>query len=279
MESKDNLATVRLRLPYDDESSFVSGYARLCRRGTLFLPTRKLWEVGTQVRFELLTREGGRLMLGEGRVVEGRAPASRSGVFLRVVRLDSASKRLYLRLKEAADPKEAGPPDLSAESPSTIGIDLGTSRCRAATVVDGEPRLIELAEAEPSILSGVASGPGESLLVGEEARARRAEQPDQAVFAGKRLLGRGPHSPWVRAHRQDLPFTLVEGSGGVLAALLARLSPTFTEITGRILEEVRAGAERKLNAPCRRAVVAVPAPPLHAQLAHAGKHRQRARRH
>ncbi len=287
MKSNDGLATVRLRLPYEDESSFVRGYAAMCRAGTLFIPTRRIQTVGTMVRFELMTRDGKRLMLGEGEVVEGSAPAGRSGFFVRVGRLDASSKRVFLNLKSrtkgkrpgAAATKSQAKPEKGAEKgyesrgshsieeaaagtatleTLPLGLDLGTSRVRLATVEGDEPRLKRLSEDLLWMPAGVASGPGETLVVGEEILTRRLEQPGQVVLGVKRLLGRTAPSPALVHFKKTLPFSLDFTESGELVVSLARSRPTVTEVAARLLEAAASAADPRAKAR-KRAVLAVPA--------------------
>ncbi|HEX6121088.1 MAG TPA: Hsp70 family protein, partial [Dongiaceae bacterium] len=84
-------------------------------------------------------------------------------------------------------------PEPHAEAPGiAIGIDLGTTNSVVA-VVDGErPEVLRDAQGEGLIPSVVALMPG-GVVVGREAQALRAKNPDRVVGSIKRLMGRGVH--------------------------------------------------------------------------------------
>jgi molecular chaperone DnaK len=147
----------------------------------------------------------------------------------------------------------------AGEEAPILGIDLGTCRSLLAVFDGEEPRLVPLDEHRSGIPSVVASGPGEKLLVGVAAMAKRLEQPDQTVFGSKRLLGRKFHSSAVQRYRDRFPYALVPDEAGGVAVSLSRTRPTVTELTARILEAVKAGADQQLGRPCHRAVISVPA--------------------
>ncbi len=141
-----------------------------------------------------------------------------------------------------------------------IGIDLGTTNSVVATVLDGVPRVIQNRSGQlltPSIVAVAKNG---KRLVGQIAKRQAVTNPDNTVFAAKRLIGRRWGSREVEDARKILPYDLVAGPEGndVRIRMGDRVWPV-PEISALILSELKADAEAFFGRQVTRAVVTVPA--------------------
>ncbi|WP_164009875.1 Hsp70 family protein [Pyxidicoccus trucidator] len=106
------LLPLRIRLPYTTEEEFIEKYGSNVARGGVFVATRALKPEGTGLAFEFVLADGTRLLRGEGVVVKAQVDAGggRSGMTVRFVKLDAASKALIDRLvARRSSPMEAPP--------------------------------------------------------------------------------------------------------------------------------------------------------------------------
>ena len=93
-----------------------------------------------------------------------------------------------------------------------IGIDLGTTNSCVAIMDGSQPRVIENAEGARTTPSIVAFKDNERL-VGQPAKRQAVTNPDNTVFAVKRLIGRRTNDPEVAKDKKNLPYDIVEISG------------------------------------------------------------------
>ena len=152
---------LRIRLPFATEEEFVERYGQNVARGGIFIATRAVKAVGTAIAFELVLQGGERLMRGEGAVqqVQEDETPGKSGMLVRFIRLDARTRALIdriLALREGLADAEppAAEPSKPPPAPAPIGrglkpaaalladdvvlgIDLGTTTCRAAVWLDG----------------------------------------------------------------------------------------------------------------------------------------------
>lgn len=96
----DRPTAIRIRLGFEDAESFVRGFAPYVGPGTVFLATPRPKEPGTLLRFELTSRSGERLLLGEGKVVEvvGEGTPGTPGMKLQLTRLARKDRELLERM-------------------------------------------------------------------------------------------------------------------------------------------------------------------------------------
>ncbi len=145
-----------------------------------------------------------------------------------------------------------------SESP-IVGIDLGTTNSCVA-VMDGNDVLVipnsEGSRTTPSIFA--VTGTGEQL-VGQVAKRQAVSNPEQTVFAVKRLMGRKIDSPEAKRQIEMCPYTIVKtGNGDAWVSVQGKeMSPP--EISAVILAEMRSVAEVYLGKTIERAVITVPA--------------------
>ncbi|NOJ90795.1 TIGR02266 family protein, partial [Myxococcus xanthus] len=91
---------LRIRLPYTTEEEFIDKYGSNVARGGVFVATRAMKPEGTGLAFEFVLADGTRLLRGEGVVVKTQVDAvsGRTGMTVRFVKLDAASKALIDRV-------------------------------------------------------------------------------------------------------------------------------------------------------------------------------------
>ncbi len=150
-----------------------------------------------------------------------------------------------------------------------VGIDLGTTNSLVA-FMDGDTPTVIPGEDGDRLVPSVVAFAGETVLVGNAARATLLETPGDAVYSAKRLMGRGVAE--VQEELTLFPFRLAEvrgeagsaGDGGSAQADVIRLeigSRTLTppEVSAYVLQQLKRNAERFFGGPVRKAVVTVPA--------------------
>ena len=133
-----------------------------------------------------------------------------------------------------------------------VGIDFGTSECKAAVVVDGKPQPVAF-DGRTSLASVVHVAPRGLLEVG-----KTNGHPARTIHSIKRLLGRRHTEPEVRGVLQGLGYRVVAGDQDnlVIKADDQQLAPV--QVVAAILEHVRVTAERQLGARIGTAVLSAP---------------------
>lgn len=275
---------LRIRLPFTSEDEFVERYGANVARGGIFIATRAVKPVGTAIAFELVLQNGDRLMRGEGAVqqVQEDETPGKSGMLVRFVRLDARSKALIdkvLAFREglAGAPTPEAAPSAPVPPPTplgralkpaaalladdvVIGIDLGTTTCRAAVWMDGGPQLIPLGGpnvfAVPSLVALDDKG---KMRVGANARGVRSERPEFAVTGLKRLLGQRARSKAVKQLMPRFPFKVVADQDGDAGAELGGRVWSLPELAALLLTEIKNAAQDMLERELKRAVLCVPA--------------------
>jgi molecular chaperone HscA len=139
-----------------------------------------------------------------------------------------------------------------------IGIDLGTTNSVAALAIGDRAQVLRDEHGDGLLPSVVAYGADGSVLVGEAARQKLAEDPQAVVSSIKRLMGRSAGD--LKRLGGTLPYDIDETTGIGMVRLKVkgrRLTPV--EISADILRAIKARAEAKLGQAVDRAVVTVPA--------------------
>jgi molecular chaperone DnaK len=288
----DKKVPLRIRLPFTTEDEFIERYGVHVSRGGIFIATRAARPEGTPLSLELVLQDGSRLMRAEGLVqkVAVDEQPGKSGMMVRFLRVDARTRALIDRiiaLKEGAGaaqpppaediapappapPAPPPPPAPSAPRPRgpvaladdvVLGVDLGTTTCRAAMVIDGVPKLVSIAaERGVAMPSVVALDPVRGkLLVGSAARTRRVEHPELAVSGFKRLLGRRARSRKVRDLTPRFSFQVVADPEGDAGVELGGRVYSMTELCAELLREMKSAAQEQLGRELTRAVLCVPA--------------------
>ncbi len=139
-----------------------------------------------------------------------------------------------------------------------IGIDLGTTNSCVAIMDGSQPRVIENAEGARTTPSIVAFTDNERL-VGQPAKRQAVTNPENTVFAVKRLIGRRVDDAEVTKDKHMVPYEIVDGGNGDawVEAGAEKYSPS--QISAFILQKMKETAESYLGEDVTQAVITVPA--------------------
>jgi len=139
-----------------------------------------------------------------------------------------------------------------------IGIDLGTTNSCVAIMDGSKPRVIENSEGARTTPSIVAFTDDERL-VGQSAKRQAVTNPENTLFAIKRLIGRRYGDPTVEKDKKMVPFNIVEGANGDawVEARGEKYSPS--QVSAFILGKMKETAESYLGETVTEAVITVPA--------------------
>ncbi len=140
-----------------------------------------------------------------------------------------------------------------------IGIDLGTTNSCVAIMEGKEPVVIansEGARTTPSIVSISDSG---ERLVGQAAKRQAVTNPENTIYAVKRLIGRKYNAPEVQAFKKICPYKIVENDNGDAWVEVRGRKYSPAEISSMILMKMKKTAEDYLGETVTEAVITVPA--------------------
>jgi molecular chaperone DnaK len=140
-----------------------------------------------------------------------------------------------------------------------VGIDLGTTNSCVAIVEGTEPRVLANREGSRTTASIVAFSEESDRLVGQIAKRQAITNPENTVFAVKRLIGRKHDDPQVAKARSVLPYPLVKAPNGDLKIEIRDRRYSPEEISALILREIKDFAEEILQEEVKEAVITVPA--------------------
>jgi molecular chaperone DnaK len=140
-----------------------------------------------------------------------------------------------------------------------IGIDLGTTNSCVAVVEAFSPRVLANRDGSRTTPSIVAFTPDGDRLVGQIAKRQAITNPQQTVFAVKRLIGRKYDDPNVQRARDLLPYAVVEAPNGDVKVQIRDRQHSPEEISAYILRELKSFSEEVLGEPVREAIITVPA--------------------
>ncbi len=143
--------------------------------------------------------------------------------------------------------------------PKTVGIDLGTTNSVIAVMEGGEPVVIPNSEGSRTTPSVVAFTKSGERLVGQLARRQAAVNPDNTVYSIKRFMGRKYGE--VESERKIVPYDVKPGKDDRVVVQIPNVDKEFTpeEISGMILQKLKADAEAYLGEKVTEAVITVPA--------------------
>ncbi|HEU0071445.1 MAG TPA: molecular chaperone DnaK [Alphaproteobacteria bacterium] len=142
-----------------------------------------------------------------------------------------------------------------------IGIDLGTTNSCVAVMEGSTAKVIENAEGARTTPSMVAfTGSGERL-VGQAAKRQGVTNPENTLFAIKRLIGRGINDPMTQKDINLVPYKIVAGGNANADAWVEAQGKKYSpsEISAFILQKMKETAERYLGETVTQAVITVPA--------------------
>ncbi len=140
-----------------------------------------------------------------------------------------------------------------------IGIDLGTTNSCVAVLDGGEPKVIENAEGDrttPSIIAYTKEG---ETLVGQPAKRQAVTNPDNTLFAIKRLIGRQFKDAVVQKDIKMVPYKIVEADNGDAWVSVNGDKMSPPQISAQVLKKMKKTAEDYLGEEVKEAVVTVPA--------------------
>jgi molecular chaperone DnaK len=140
-----------------------------------------------------------------------------------------------------------------------IGIDLGTTNSCVAVMEGGDPVVIPNSEGGRTTPSMVAFSESGERLVGQVAKRQAITNPENTLFAIKRLIGRKFSSPETQADLKISPFKIVEGKSGDTAVMARDKQYSPPEISAMVLQKMKQTAEDYLGEEVTNAVVTVPA--------------------
>jgi len=140
-----------------------------------------------------------------------------------------------------------------------IGIDLGTTNSCVAVLDGGEAKVIENAEGDrttPSIIAYASDG---ETLVGQPAKRQAVTNPNNTLFAIKRLIGRQFKDDVVQKDIKMVPYKIIEADNGDAWVEVNGEKMSPPQIAAQVLMKMKKTAEDFLGQPVTEAVVTVPA--------------------
>ncbi len=140
-----------------------------------------------------------------------------------------------------------------------IGIDLGTTNSCVAVMEGGKPKVVENSEGARTTASMVAFTKDNERLIGQPAKRQAVTNPENTLFAVKRLIGRRYADPTVEKDKGMVPFNIVDGGNGDawVEARGQKYSPS--QVSAFILQKMKETAEAYLGEKVEKAVITVPA--------------------
>ncbi|RTZ90830.1 MAG: molecular chaperone DnaK, partial [Deltaproteobacteria bacterium] len=140
-----------------------------------------------------------------------------------------------------------------------IGIDLGTTNSCVAIMEGGEAKVLTNAEGTRTTPSVVAFTEKGERLVGQVAKRQAITNPENTIFAIKRLIGRKYEDPEVQKDIKILPYKIVRASNGDAWVSVRGKDYSPQEISGMILQKMKQTAEDYLGEKVTEAIITVPA--------------------
>jgi molecular chaperone DnaK len=140
-----------------------------------------------------------------------------------------------------------------------IGIDLGTTNSCVAIMEGGKPRVIENSEGDRTTPSIVAFTKDNEVLVGQPAKRQAVTNPQNTLFAVKRLIGRKFEDEVVQRDAKMVPYKIVKADNGDAWVEVQGKKMAPPEISARVLMKMKKTAEDYLGEPVTEAVITVPA--------------------
>jgi molecular chaperone DnaK len=140
-----------------------------------------------------------------------------------------------------------------------IGIDLGTTNSCVAVMDGGKPKVVENSEGArttPSITAFTRDG---ERLIGQPAKRQAVTNPDNTLFAIKRLIGRRFEDPLTQKDMGLVPYDIVRGKNGDAWVEAGGTEYSPSQISAFILQKMKETAESYLGETVTQAVITVPA--------------------
>jgi molecular chaperone DnaK len=140
-----------------------------------------------------------------------------------------------------------------------IGIDLGTTNSCVAVMEGGEAKVIENSEGARTTPSMVAFTDNGEVLVGQTAKRQSITNPENTIFAIKRLIGRRYDDPMTQKDKDMVPYKIVPGPNGDAWVEVKGKRYSPSQISAFILTKMKETAEAYLGGKVTDAVITVPA--------------------
>lgn len=140
-----------------------------------------------------------------------------------------------------------------------IGIDLGTTNSCIAVMDGGKPKVIENSEGARTTPSIVAFTKDNERLIGQPAKRQAVTNPDNTLFAIKRLIGRRFDDPMTKKDMDLVPYDIVKGKNGDAWVEAGGEDYSPSQISAFILQKMKETAESYLGETVTQAVITVPA--------------------
>jgi molecular chaperone DnaK len=140
-----------------------------------------------------------------------------------------------------------------------IGIDLGTTNSCVAVMEGGKPKVVENAEGARTTPSIVAFAKDGERLVGQPAKRQAVTNPENTVFAVKRLIGRRFDDPITKKDTELVPYKISRGPNGDAWVNAGAKDYSPSQISAFILQKMKETAEAYLGENVTQAVITVPA--------------------
>ncbi len=140
-----------------------------------------------------------------------------------------------------------------------IGIDLGTTNSCVAVMDGAKPKVIENSEGARTTPSIVAFTKDGERLIGQPAKRQAVTNPDNTLFAIKRLIGRRFDDPTTKKDMDIVPYSIVKGKNGDAWVKAGGEDYSPSQISAFILQKMKETAEGFLGETVTQAVVTVPA--------------------
>ena len=140
-----------------------------------------------------------------------------------------------------------------------IGIDLGTTNSCVALMEGSEGKVIENAEGMRTTPSMVAFTESDERLVGQPAKRQAVTNPENTLYAIKRLIGRRSDDPMTEKDKGLVPYKIVKADNGDAWVEASGNKHSPSQISGFILQKMKETAEAYLGENVEQAVITVPA--------------------
>ena len=140
-----------------------------------------------------------------------------------------------------------------------IGIDLGTTNSCVAVMDGSTPKVIENSEGVRTTPSIVAFTEDDERLVGQSAKRQAVTNPENTLFAIKRLIGRPYDDPTTQKDKDMVPYQIVKADNGDAWVESRGQKYSPAQISAFILQKMKETAEAFLGTEVTQAVITVPA--------------------
>ena len=140
-----------------------------------------------------------------------------------------------------------------------IGIDLGTTNSCIAIMEGKDPRVVENAEGARTTPSIVAFTEDGERLVGQAAKRQAVTNPENTIFAIKRLIGRPFKDPMTQKDMEMVPYQIVDHGNGDAWVMARGENYSPSQISAFTLQKMKETAESFIGEPVTKAVITVPA--------------------